>query len=169
MARWLNVEDLNLEKPGAYGSMSSQTHMGMMNTLTLERYAEMPENHGIVFMHTNPGIVRTGNLYRGFSKGSWGEWMAAVLMDPLLWLMQYSFEESTQRHLYLVTSGTFGGKGPKVPGVVGVTTRGEEKGGLFLVNGKCDTIRNERQLGILRVKGGEAVERKVVEVIGAYT
>jgi hypothetical protein len=168
-AAWLNIEDLNLEKPGAYGTWSSQTHMTMMNTLTLERYAEMPENHGITFLHNNPGIVRTGNLYRGFDPGSWGSWAAALLMDPVLMVVGFSFEESTMRHVYQVTSGTFGGKGPRVPGVTGLTTRGMEKGGLFLVNGKCDVINNEWQLVRLRERGAEAVKAKVEEIIGPYT
>lgn len=168
-ARWLNIDDLNLEKPGAYGAMASQTHMAMMSTLTLERYAEMPENESITFIHNNPGIVRTGNLYRGFDEGSWGSWAAAIFMDPILMIVAYTFEESTERHVYQVTSGTFGGEGPRVPGVTGITTRGKESGGLFLVSGKCDSVRNEWQLTKLRERGADVVAAKVKEIIGPYT
>jgi hypothetical protein len=160
----LNIEDLALEKSGAFGAMATQLHMCNMGTLTLERLAEMPENQGIVFVHSHPGIVRTGNVYRGWKEGAWGPW----LMDPVLMLFAFSWEESAARHLYLVTSGTLGGLGPELQGSLGQTTRGEERGGLFLVNRHCDTVRNEKELSKLRTTAGDAVWMKVQEIISPH-
>ncbi len=58
-------DDLLLEAPGTFGGMATMVHMVNMATLALERLAEMPENRNIVFIHAHPGIVRTGNLFRG--------------------------------------------------------------------------------------------------------
>lgn len=164
----INVDDLNLEKPGAYGAAASQMHMGIMNTLTLERLAEAKENQSIVFIHSHPGLVRTGNLYRGFKEGSWGSWLAAVTIDPVLMLFSFSFKESAERYLYLATSATFGGHGPALPGVVGTTTKGESSGSLFLSSWKCDTVTNEKQLAKLRVTAQDAVWSKTYEILSPY-
>jgi hypothetical protein len=169
IARLLDVDDLNLEKPGAFGFMAPQLHMGMMNTLTLERISEKPENESIVFIHSHPGIVRTGNLFRGWKEGSWGPWLCAILLDPILMLIAISFEESGQRYLYQVTSGVFGGNGPKPDGILaGRMTRGKKKGGLFLVSRKCDVVMNENEMAKLTVKAQDAVWEKVHEIIGPY-
>jgi hypothetical protein len=53
-------------------------------------------------------------------------------------------------------------------GVVGKTTRGEEKGGLFLVHQTCDATMHEKGLKNLRVSAQEKVWRKVREVVGRY-
>jgi hypothetical protein len=166
--RLFDVNDLNLEQPGAYFVIATQIHMGIMSTLTLERIAEEPDNASIIFIHSHPGIVRTGNLYRGWQEGSWGPWMSAVFMDPIMRIFAFSFKESAERHIYQVTSGAFGGIGPKLPGIVGQTTRGGANGGLFLVNRKCDTVINEKEMTKLRLSGGEAVWAKVREVTGPY-
>ena len=55
-----------------------------------------------------------------------------------------------------------------VEGIVGRTTRGEEKGGLFLVNRTCDTVMNEIELAKLRGSAAEKVETKVREILGPY-
>jgi NAD(P)-dependent dehydrogenase (short-subunit alcohol dehydrogenase family) len=99
---FFNADDLLLEAPGAFGAMASVRHMGNMNTLALERIAQMPENKNIVFMHCHPGGVRTGNLFRGFQEGSWGSWLAATFMDPVIWLMAYGEEEAAERVYYWV-------------------------------------------------------------------
>jgi hypothetical protein len=70
--RLLGVEDLNLERPGAFGGLATQCHMGIMGTLTMEQIAEEKENAGIVFIYSHSGIVRTGNLFRGWQEGLWG-------------------------------------------------------------------------------------------------
>lgn len=166
-AYFLDTTDLNLERPGAFSATRTQTHMGMMNTLVLERLAELPENGNVVFIHSHPGIVRTGNLYRGFVEGSWGMWMAGCVMDPVMRLLAFSDEESAERHLYIVTSGAFGGNGPLL-GVKGRTARGGEQGGLFSVNWKCDAVSNEKSMAKLREKAGEMVWEKVQVIIGPY-
>ncbi|CAO2649322.1 Nn.00g067070.m01.CDS01 [Neocucurbitaria sp. VM-36] len=164
----LDINDLNLEQPGAFGGIATQIHMGIMGTLALERLAEERENQSIVFIHSHPGIVRTGNLFRGWEEGSWGPWLSAVFFDPILMLFAFSFKESAERYLYQVTSGTFGGKGPTLPGIVGRTTRGELTGGLFLVSKNCDTVMNEKELAKLRVTAREVVWTKAQDIIGPY-
>jgi NAD(P)-dependent dehydrogenase (short-subunit alcohol dehydrogenase family) len=167
---FFNADDLLLEAPGAFGAMASVRHMGNMNTLALERIAEMPENKNIVFMHCHPGSVRTGNLFRGFQEGSWGSWLAAVFMDPVIWLMAYTEEEAAERYLYQITSAAFGGKGvPLVADVVeGKNTKGERDGSLFLVHHTCETTLNERKLKKLRVSAQDKVWVKTREIIGPY-
>ncbi|KAF1846533.1 uncharacterized protein K460DRAFT_314051 [Cucurbitaria berberidis CBS 394.84] len=164
----LNNNGLNVEQTGSFAAMATHMHMGIMGTLTLERLAEAKENHSIVFIHSHPGIVRTGNLFRGWGEGSWGPWFAAIFMDPILMLIAFSFKESAERYLYQVTSGAFGGRGPTLPGIVGQTTRGEHTGGLFLVNRTCDAVMNEKELAKLRVTAQEAVWEKAHQVISPY-
>lgn len=169
MARFLDVDDLNLDKKGGWGVLiGTQIHMGIMNTLTLESLAEAEENRSITFIHSHPGMVRTGNLYRGGPDQSWGPWIRAIVMDPFLRLVAISFEESAKRYVYQATSGAFGGNGPNVEEIVGRTTRGEEKGGLFLVNRTCDTVMNETELAKLRDSAAGKVEAKVREILGPY-
>lgn len=164
----LDINDLNLEQPGAFGPIVTQMHMGIMGTLTLERLAETKENHSVVFIHSHPGVVRTGNLFRGWQEGSWGLWAVTYFFDPILRLLAYTSDESAQRHLYQATSGTFGGKGPKLPGIEGRTTRGELTGGLFPVSYKCDTVMNETEMAKLREKAQDAVWAKTHEILGPY-
>ncbi|EAT87083.2 hypothetical protein SNOG_06019 [Parastagonospora nodorum SN15] len=166
-ARFLDVGDLTLEKQAAWFVARTQLHVGMMNTLTLEKLAEEPENAEIVFIHSHPGIVRTGNLFRGWDEGSWGPWLSAIFFDPILRLVAISFEESAERYLYQVTSEAFGGKGPKEC-VVGKTTRGKESGGLFLVNRKCDAVANEKEMVKLRAKAGDVVWDTVQGIVRPY-
>jgi NAD(P)-dependent dehydrogenase (short-subunit alcohol dehydrogenase family) len=165
-----NADDLLLEAPGAFGPMASVRHMGNMGTLALERLAEMPENKNIVFMHCHPGIVRTGNLFRGFKEGSWGSWLAAIFMDPVMWLMAYTEEEAAERYLYQTTSAAFGGKGvPMGAGVIeGKNTKGERDGGLFLVHHTCETTLNEKKLKKLRISAQDKVWVKTQEIVGPY-
>jgi hypothetical protein len=110
--------------------------------------------------------VRTGNLFRGFKEGSWGPWVSAVLIDPILWLATYTEMEAAERYLFQITSGAFGGKGPILEGAVGKTTRGKKKGGLFLVHHTCDTTVNEKRMERLRVSAQEKVWVKTQEIIG---
>ena len=167
---FFNADDLLLEAPGAFGAMASVRHMGNMNTLALERIAQMPENKNIVFMHCHPGGVRTGNLFRGFQEGSWGSWLAATFMDPVIWLMAYGEEEAAERYLYQITSAAFGGKGILLgAGVVaGKNTKGGREGSLFLVHHTCETTLNEEKLKKLRVSAQDKVWIKTQEIVGPY-
>jgi hypothetical protein len=167
---FFNADDLLLEAPGAFGAMASVRHMGNMNTLALERIAQMPENKNIVFMHCHPGGVRTGNLFRGFQEGSWGSWLAATFMDPVIWLMAYGEEEAAERYLYQITSAAFGGKGiPLGAGVIaGKDTKGGREGSLFLVHHTCETTLNEEKLRKLRVSAQDKVWIKTQEIVGPY-
>jgi hypothetical protein len=164
----LIVDDMNLEKPGAFGPIATQTQMGVMGTLTLEHIAETDENKDIAFIHSYPGAVNTGNLGRGWTKGSWGPWLINLVVQPLILLLGISVKESAERHLYMATSGAFGGKGPTLPGIHGTTTRGTASGGLFLVNQNCDTVTNEKNLAELRVSAQGKVWCKTMEILRPY-
>jgi hypothetical protein len=166
--RLLDVNDLNLERPGAYFVFATQIHMGIMGSLTLERMAEEKDNASIVFIHSHPGIVRTGNLFRGWPEESWGPWLSSICIDPILRVFAYSFKESAERYIYQVTSGAFGGRGPRLPDIVGQTTRGQTNGGLFLVDRKCDSVLNEKEMTKLRLRARDAIWTKVREVLGPH-
>ncbi|KAL6702744.1 hypothetical protein ACN47E_000978 [Coniothyrium glycines] len=164
------VDDLMLDTVSAAGRiLRTQLHLGVMQTLYLERLAEAKENSGVVFMHSHPGIVRTGNLYRGFDAGSWGSWLASITIDPVLMIVGYSFEESADKFAYQVVSGVFGRGVPRPDGSTGLTTRGRATGGLFLVDRNCDTVANEIELKKLRAVASQSVWEKVIEVISPYT
>jgi len=164
-------DDLLLEAPGAFGGMTTMIHMINMATLSLERLAAMPENKNIVFIHAQPGSVRTGNLFRGFKEGSWGSWAAWMFMDPVIRIMTYREEEAGERYVYQITSAAFGGKGvPLREGVVeGKNTVGQKDGGLFLIWHTCETTLNEKPLARLRASGAQdKVWAKTQEIVGPY-
>ncbi|CAI6336326.1 unnamed protein product [Periconia digitata] len=167
-ANMLDVNDLNLEKPSRLFAIWMTFHVGIMNTLFLESLAEKKENENIVFIHSHPGAVRTGNVYRGWKGWSLGMYFATYVMDPIMMLVQFSLKESAERYLYVVTSGTFGGRGPKIAGVEGRTTRGRADGGLFLSGKNCDTVTNEVEIAKLRGSAQDAVWIKTQEIIGPY-
>lgn len=168
MARTLDVNDLDLEKPKYFYGASVQFHVGIMNTLYLESLAEKKENESVVFIHSHPGIIRTGGVFRGWQDWKLGMFLATYIMDPMLRLIQFSFEEAAERYLYVVTGGAFGGKGPKLAGVEGRTTKGEAKGGMFLSSKTCDTVLNENELAKLRPIAQEAIWTKTRDTIGPY-
>jgi hypothetical protein len=162
----LDISDLNLEKPGAFGALKTQMHMGVMNSLALEQLADEPDNSNIVFIHAYPGIVRTGNLFRGWIEGSWGLWAAGWLIDPVLRLFAFTYKEAGERYVFQATAAAFGGKG--VEGVQGKNTRGGTTGGLYLVGRNCDITMNEKEMKKLRVKAKDAVWVKTKEIVGPY-
>ncbi|OLN96560.1 Dehydrogenase/reductase SDR family member 13-like protein 1 [Colletotrichum chlorophyti] len=165
----LFLDDLNLEKPGNFGGVRTQTHMNIMNTLFLDRLAHEPGNESISFVHNWPGAVNTGNLARYHTR-SWRSPVSwTVLVTPLLWLVGFGEKEAGERHLYVATSGRFGGKGPMVDGK-GAESGARRKGGggLFLVNNKCDVSYKEDVLRELRAEARGKVWDKTMEILGPY-
>lgn len=164
----IDLDDLDVEKPGTWGWMKSQIHSITMMTMSMERLAE--ENKGVTFLHANPGLVKTGNLNRGWLDRWILQALANVVLAPVFLLFAFSIEESGKRMVYMITSGKYGGRGVGLAeGVVpGVTTRGEEKGGLFLVNWKGATLQNENALAKLRGEGQGRIWDKTMEVVGGY-
>lgn len=172
----LNTSDLNLDRAGPWGFMLSQAHMGIMNTLTLDHISRLPGNENVTFIHSHPGFVRTGNVYRGFAPGSWGPWIASLTLDPMMMLLGFSREESAERYLYQITSSDFGtvsGGGidgdrqvVRHGGERGMNTMGGRKGGLWLVGKNCDVVNHGEKLVTLRDENGEKVWENVQGWLG---
>lgn len=162
----LDIEDLNMEKPGNFSGIKAQPHFIAMNTLFMDKLATAhPE---ISFIHSWPGFVNTGNAGRSAHPYSLAGWLFWGIIGPIIWVTGMDHEECGQRYLFLATSRAFGGKGVMWRGKVGVNTRLGEEGGLFLTNYKCDATPNERNLGKLREVGQEAVWEKTQEVLKPF-
>ncbi|TEA13042.1 Oxidoreductase andH [Colletotrichum sidae] len=157
LSKRLNVDDLNLEKPGNFGGIQTQGHMAIMNTLFLDRLAADADNENVSFVHNWPGVVDTGNMARYHRPSALSPFPLTALLKPLTWLIKFSDREAGERHVYNATSGTFGGRGPR--GGLGVKkgTAGVEGKGLFLLNHKCEASYNEKILGELRAEAQEKI------------
>ncbi|CAM1505943.1 Fc.00g115800.m01.CDS01 [Cosmosporella sp. VM-42] len=167
LSRRFIANDLNLDKPGAFGGIQTQTQMGTMNTLTLDRLAAAEENSNISFIHNWPGAVDTGNMARYWKRSFWSPIPLTTLLKPLFWVIGISLEESAERHLFMSTSGIFGGKGPRIEGISATDTKGGE-GGLYLLNDKCDAKYDHDVLKELRDAAQENVWEKTMEILGPY-
>lgn len=146
----IDLDDLNLEKPGSFGRYKCLAHTITMLTAAMEQLAEA--NADVSFIHAHPGLVNTGNLNRGW-RGRWIlQALANVVLAPAFLLVAMGIKESAQRTLYLITSAKYGGHGVPLGESVppGLTTRGKETGGLFLVDQRGATVANEKVMGALR-------------------
>ncbi|KAK5044638.1 hypothetical protein LTR84_010652 [Exophiala bonariae] len=162
----INLDDLDLKKPGNFGGVAAQGQYGTMNSIYLDKLAT---NHtDITFIHSWPGAVNTGSVRRGFGPNSIMVWVIRLLLEPLLALVSYSDNESAQRHLFQSTSAAFGGRGIPWKGKPGVNSREQETTGLFLVNHKCDCTPNTRVIPVLREKAQTKVWDHTQEVLRPY-
>ncbi|KAK2059374.1 hypothetical protein LY76DRAFT_570909 [Colletotrichum caudatum] len=174
----LLLDDLNLEGPGAFGGVRTQTHMAVMNTLFLDRLSagepvDEGEGAGITFVHNWPGAVNTGNAERYHSPSLWSPAPLTALLRPLFLVAGYGEKEAGERHLYLATSGDIGGGGgggSRVrDGEAGRNTRGEEgRRGLFLVDHKCEVVDKREIMEELRAEAQGKVWEKTMEILGPY-
>lgn len=162
----INLDDLDLKKPGNFGGITAQTQYANMNTLTLEKLAD--ENPNVTFVHSWPGAVNTGNMRRGWDRNSIMEWVVWLFLEPLIGVFSYSNDESGQRHLFQSTSAAFGGRGISWKGKPGVNSRGGQGNGLFLINHKCDCTPNEKAVPMLREKAQQKVWDHTQEVLRPY-
>ncbi|KAJ4304683.1 hypothetical protein N0V90_000210 [Kalmusia sp. IMI 367209] len=163
----INVNDPDLKQPGSFGAMSAQPQYLALNTIFLDKLAT--ENPNVTFIHSWPGWVNTGNVWRGLDPNqsilSWAIWL---FLEPLIRLCSIRDEEAGQRHLFSCTSGAFGGRGTAWLGKVGVSTLGEPTRGLFLVNYKCDCTPNAKVLPLLREKATTKVWDHTQALLGPY-
>ncbi|KAJ9652997.1 hypothetical protein H2198_007777 [Neophaeococcomyces mojaviensis] len=136
----IDFDDLDLKKPGNFGSMKAQIQYTAMNTTTLEKLAN--ENPSIIFIHSWPGWVNTGNVRRGADLNSIMACFVWLNLEPLIGQFSFSDEESGQRHLFQSTSAAFGGRGVPWRGKPGMNSLEKPADGLFLVNYKCDRTPN---------------------------
>jgi NAD(P)-dependent dehydrogenase (short-subunit alcohol dehydrogenase family) len=162
----IDLDDLDLKKPGNFGGVKAQTQYAAMNTMALEKLAN--ENPNVTFIHSWPGWVNTGNIRRSADPNSITAWLFWLILEPLIFFFSLSDEESGQRHLFQSTSAAFGGRGVSWKGNPGVNSLEKEANGLFLVNYKCDCTPNAKVMPILRARAQEKIWNHTQEVFRPY-
>jgi NAD(P)-dependent dehydrogenase (short-subunit alcohol dehydrogenase family) len=162
----INLDDLDLKKPGNFSGMKAQMQYGAMNTTTLEKLAN--DNPNVTFIHSWPGWVNTGNVRRGSDPNSIWAWFVWLILEPLIGLFSFSDVESGQRHLFQSTSAAFGGRGVIWKGNPGINSLEKPANGLFLVNYKCDCTPNAKVMPLLREKAQGKVWDHTQEVLRPY-
>jgi NAD(P)-dependent dehydrogenase (short-subunit alcohol dehydrogenase family) len=162
----INLDDLDLKKPGNFSFMKAQMQYGAMNTTTLEKLAN--DNPNVTFIHSWPGWVNTGNVRRGLDPNSIMAWFVWLILEPLIGVFACSDEESGQRHLFQSTSAAFGGRGVPWKGKPGINSLEKPADGLFLVNYKCDCTPNAKIMPLLREKALGKIWDHTQEVLRPY-
>lgn len=162
----INLDDIDLKKPGNFSGIKAQVQYGAMNTTTLEKLAN--DNPDVTFIHSWPGAVSTGNVRRGRDPNSILAWVIWLIVEPLIGLIGFSDEESGQRHLFESTSAAFGGRGVPWTGKAGINSFFKEENGLFLVSNKCECTPNAKVLPQLREQAQEKVWEHTQEVLQPY-
>lgn len=167
-ATTVDLDDLDLIKPGNFGFAKAQGQYGTMNTITMDKLAS--DNPNVTFIHSWPGAVSTGNVRRGLDPNSnslmaWAVWL---VIEPLIRLLSFSHEECGQRHLFQSTSAAFGGRGVPWKGSPGINSQAQPENGLFLVSYKCDCTPNSKVMPLLREKAQGLVWDHTQEVLGPY-
>ncbi|KAI1124148.1 hypothetical protein F5Y10DRAFT_250247 [Nemania abortiva] len=162
----INVDDPGLKKPGSF-SWKAQAQYIAMNTMGLEALAN--DNPQVTFIHSWPGSVNTGNVWRGADPNSMMmSLFVGFVMEPIIRLVSMSDEESGQRHLFESTSSLFGGRGIPWNGKPGVNSLEKQENGLFLVNYKCDCTPNAKVVRVLREKALGKIWDHTLEVLRPY-
>jgi NAD(P)-dependent dehydrogenase (short-subunit alcohol dehydrogenase family) len=163
----IDLDDIDLKQPGNFSLMKAQMQYGNMNTIGLESLAG--DNPHVTFVHSWPGWVNTGNVWRGVDDpNSVMAWFVWLILEPLIGLFSFTNEESGQRHLFQCTSAAFGGYGIPWKGKAGVNSLNKPGNGLFLVNYKCDCTPNARVMSVLREKAQGRIWDHTLEVLGPY-
>ncbi|OAK93967.1 hypothetical protein IQ06DRAFT_298711 [Phaeosphaeriaceae sp. SRC1lsM3a] len=163
----IDLDDIDLKKPGSFGMMSAQGHACVMNTLTMEKFAT--ENPHVTFVHSMPGWVATGNVWRGVhDPNSFIGWFVWLLLAPLIGVFSFSEETAGQRNLFVATSALFGGRGVPWQGKAGVNTLNKQENGLFLGGWKNDATNNSKVISSLRARAQEPVWKHTLEVLDPY-
>jgi NAD(P)-dependent dehydrogenase (short-subunit alcohol dehydrogenase family) len=162
----IDLDDLDLKKPGNFGFIKAQMQYAAMNTTTLEKLAN--DNPNVTFIHSWPGSVNTGNVRRGLDPNSIMAWVVWLILEPLIGLFGFSEEESGQRHLFQSTSAAFGGRGVLWKGKPGINSLEKPADGLFLVNYKCDCTLNAKVMHLLREKALGKIWDHTQEVLRPY-
>lgn len=162
----INLDDLDLKKPGRFFGIKARLQYPTMKTTAMERLAN--ENPDITFVHSWPGSVNTGNIRRSADPNSILAWIFWLVLEPIIWLIAFSDEESGQRHLFESTSAAFGGRGVPWTGPPGVNTYGQQANGLFLVSNKCESTPNQKAVTALREKAQVRVWDHTQDVLRPY-
>jgi hypothetical protein len=162
------MDDLNLEKPGNFGPLQSQRQMASMLTMAMEHLAE--DEPKLTFIHSYPGAINTGNLGRGWGNHHTLRALLLAVSIPVIFLVGFSEKECGERTLYMLTTAKFGGHGVPLSSAnkPGLTTRGKDAGGLFLVDQRCDTVMNSTTLIKLRQEAKTKVWEKTLQALQPY-
>ncbi|KAL7935209.1 hypothetical protein V8C35DRAFT_267789 [Trichoderma chlorosporum] len=162
----INVDDLDLKKPGNFSGIAAQLQYGAMNTAFMEKLAA--QNPNVTFIHSSPGWVLTGNMRRGWDAGSILALVFWFILEPIFYLFGFTEEESGQRFLFQSTSAAFGGRGITWGGKPGVNSLGKSEDGLFLVKHNCDSTLNEKVLPSIRKNAQEQVWHHTHKLLQFY-
>ncbi|EXJ78266.1 hypothetical protein A1O3_09427 [Capronia epimyces CBS 606.96] len=163
----IDLDDLDLKKPGNFTVLNAQPLAVTMTTTTLEKLAN--NNPNVTFIHSLPGWVNTGNVNRGLDSDSKiMAWFVWLVLEPLIRLFAIGDEVSGQRHLFECTSAAFGGRGVPWHGKPGINSLGKPANGLFLVNSKCDCTLNAKVIAVLREKAQGKIWDHTQEVLRPY-
>ena len=159
-----DLSDLQLAKPGAFNGIWSQKNAIAMTNLFLERLADEQKESGVVFVHSHPGFVNTGNIRRGWGEDSWKSIAIDMVARPAFWAMGTGLEESGERHLFLLTSGRFGGDGKDKA----KNSKGKQGPGLFLASAACDARDLGKSIEEQREKAQGVVWEETMKVFKPY-
>lgn len=163
----LDLEDLDLKKPGNFGAIKAQSQYATLNTVAMERLAN--DNPDITFIHSWPGWVSTGNVRRGYDPNSAMGWFVYLFLEPLIRTFAIRNEDSGQRHLFQSTSAAFGGRGAPWVGDKWSADEGTEaQNRVLLVNYKCDHTPNSKVIQLLRENAMEKVWEHTMTVLGRF-
>lgn len=161
----INLDDIELKKPENYTFMKARPQNCMLVSIGLDKLAS--DHPHVTFIHSWPGQVNTGNVWRGIdSPNGWLGWVVWLFLEPLIRLITFSDEEAGQRHLFQCTSAAFGGRGTSWQGEVGLNSLIGQDSAVFLVNYKCDCTPNAKVMAELRGDARQKVwdhTRKVLE------
>lgn len=145
----IDLDDLELRKPGAYGVLKAGGTAAAMTTLMFQKLAK--ENPQVGFIHAFPGLVRTGLLSRG-SSGVLGMLLKWVV-QPLTGFMGMTIAESGERFLCYATSDRFAG--PSVDAKDAAKLAKPIVPGCWILNADGKAVGNEKVLSDLKSQGGE--------------
>lgn len=162
----LDLDDLDLKKPGNFGALKAQPQFLTMNTIALEKLANDAPN--VTFIHSWPGWVNTGNARRGAEPNSIMAWFVRLILEPIIGLFAINDDVSGQRYLFQSTSAAFGGRGVPWNGKAGLNTLEKPENGLFLVNYKCDCTSNAKKVALLRELARDKVWSHTQEILRPY-
>jgi hypothetical protein len=161
------LDDLDPCNPQNFSLQKVAKQGATLNTLTLAHLAADPANQGVVFIHNDPGEVKTEIFKNGWGDGKTRD---PKLMSPGV-KKGMDPEVSGERSLYLITSSQFGGKGVPLPYVQegGLTIAKTGRGALFCVNERMECIQQESVLGQLKLRNvDDIVWEKTQEVLKPY-
>jgi NAD(P)-dependent dehydrogenase (short-subunit alcohol dehydrogenase family) len=166
LERSVDVDDIDLKRPGNFGLVKAQSQYGVLNTIAMDKLAR--ENPDVTFIHSWPGWVNTGNVRRGLESNSIKGWLVWLFLEPLIGLFSFSDEDSGQRHLFQSTSAAFGGRGVPWQGKPGINSVETTANGLFLVNYKCECTPNAKVIPLLREEAQEQIWGHTQEILQPY-